>query len=115
MLAAVKAGRLVLPSRFLSSRRSIRLLRLASCWYILVFTRNPFLLVVMVARYNIKHRRIHKGFRVFQNKFAPTSFGFACSRTRWDSSAMVAGAFGRGVSDALLRFFFTQIVDEYRL
>src|ERR1700722_3612766 len=82
MLAAVKAGRRMLPSRFLSRRRSIRLLRLRSCWRILAFTRNPFLLVVMVARYNIKHRRIHKGFRVFQKILAPTTIGFACSRTR---------------------------------
>src|SRR5882672_6275736 len=89
MLAAVNTGRSVLPSRFLSSRRSIRFLRLASCWCILAFTRNPFLLVVMVARYNIKHRRIHKGFRVFQKTFAPTSFGFACSRARRDK--VVAG------------------------
>src|ERR1700733_6799656 len=80
MLVAVKAGRVVLPSRFLSSRRSIRLLRLASCRCILTFTRNPFLLVVMLRCYFIKRRRIHKGFRVFQKTFAPTSFGFACSR-----------------------------------
>src|ERR1700727_747480 len=80
MLAAVKAGRRVLPRRFLSSRRSIRLLRLGGFWCILAFTRNPFLLVVMVARYNIKHRRIHKGFRVFQEKFAPANIGYACSR-----------------------------------
>jgi hypothetical protein len=48
----------------------------------LAFTRNPFLLVVMVARNNIKHRRIHKEFRVFPESFAPPSSGFACSRTR---------------------------------
>ena len=49
-------------------------------WCILAFTRNPFLLVVMVVRYNIKHRRIHKGFRVFPESFASTSSGFACSQ-----------------------------------
>src|SRR5208283_5223068 len=91
MLDAVKAGRLVLPSRFLSRRRSIRRLRFFRNWCILAFTRNPFLLVVMLARYNIKHRRIHKGFRVFPESFAPTRSGFACSRTSADPVELLSG------------------------
>ena len=79
-------------ARHLLWGRSIRLLRLASCWCILAFTRNPFPQVVMVARYNIRHRRIHKGFRVFQKTFAPTSLGFACSRV--SCRLQVAGFFG---------------------
>src|SRR5271165_3444646 len=71
MLAAVKTGRAVLPSRFLWRRRSIRLLRLASCWCILAFTRNPFLLVVMVARYNIRRHRNTRDFEFFQFLASP--------------------------------------------
>src|SRR5471030_570593 len=81
MLLAERTGRSLRLGRVLSSRRSRRRLLRRSCCCNLVVTRNPFLLVVMVARYNIKHRRIHKGFRVFQKTFAPTSVGFACSRT----------------------------------
>src|SRR5476651_1388453 len=80
MLAAVNTGFSVLPSCFLSSRRSIRFLRLASCWCILAFTRNPFLLVLMVARYNIRRRRNTRDFELFQFIASPKRGGFACSR-----------------------------------
>src|SRR5471030_2288264 len=90
MLLAERTGRSLRLGRVLSSRRSRRRLLRRSCCCNLVVTRNPFLLVVMVARYNIKHRRIHKGFRVFQKTFAPTSVGFACSRI---SSNMTTGVF----------------------
>jgi hypothetical protein len=67
----------VLPSRFLSSRRSIRLLRLASSWCILAFTRNPFLMVMMVARYNIRRRRNTRDFELFQFITEPKRDGSA--------------------------------------
>src|SRR5947208_514254 len=67
MLAAVKTGRSVLPIFFLSSRRSIRLLRLPSCWCILAFTRNP--LSVGVDDCSLQHQTLqkHQGFRVFSD------------------------------------------------
>src|SRR6266404_620331 len=43
MLLALNIGRSKPWMLRLSSRRSIRRLRWASCWRILVFTRNPFL------------------------------------------------------------------------
>src|SRR5476649_2989391 len=81
MLLAWNMGFAVLPSRFLSSCRWIRRLRLASCWCILAFTRNPFLLVLMVARYNIRRRRNTRDFELFQFIASPKRGGFACSRS----------------------------------
>ena len=67
MLLAVKTGRAVVPIFVLSSRCCKRRLLRASRWRILVFTRNPLLLVLMMPCYFIKHRRKTKGFRVFKN------------------------------------------------
>src|ERR1019366_544242 len=65
-LDAEKTGRSPRTGLVLSSRRCTRrLLRLRRC-RILAFTRNPFLLVVMMRCYFIQHRRNSKGFRVFQ-------------------------------------------------
>ena len=67
MLLAVKTGCAVVPIFvFRACRRKRRLLR-TSRWRILVFTRNPLLLVLMMPCYFIKHRRKTKGFRVFKN------------------------------------------------
>jgi molecular chaperone HtpG len=42
----------------------------------------------MLRCYFIKHRRIYKGFRVFQKTFTPTSVGFACSRFSHNEDAV---------------------------
>jgi hypothetical protein len=46
----------------------------------LAFTRNPFLLVVMLLHYFIKHRRNLKGFRDFTKNSTQPTAGFARSR-----------------------------------
>jgi len=43
----------------------------------LAFTRNPFLLVVMVARYNIRRRRNTRDFEFFQFLASPNRGDFA--------------------------------------
>jgi len=43
----------------------------------LAFTRNPFLLVVMVARYNIRRRRNARDFEIFQILASPERGVFA--------------------------------------
>src|ERR1019366_651767 len=82
-LDAEKTGRSPRTGLVLSSRRCTRrLLRLRRC-RILAFTRNPFLLVVMMRCYFIQHRRNSKGFRVFQKNSKQKCDTFAWLRTRY--------------------------------
>src|SRR5215212_8102984 len=85
MLVAVNMGRSILLSRVLSRRRSMRRLRLASRWRILVFTRNPFLLVVDGVSLPHQTPQKAKGFRVFQFVVWQTSGRFAWLRASFPS------------------------------
>src|ERR1700704_3148050 len=80
MLLAARTGRSLRMGRDLSSRPWRRRLLRRKCCCILAFTRNPFLSVMMLRCYFIKHHRIQKDFEFFQKTSAPTSVGFACSR-----------------------------------
>src|ERR1019366_2801845 len=83
-LDAEKTGRSPRTGLVLSSRRCTRrLLRLRRC-RILAFTRNPFLLVVMMRCYFIQHRRNSKGFRVFQKNSKQKCDTFAWLRIRYN-------------------------------
>src|SRR6516162_1305876 len=65
MLCAVNIGRSKPCRLCLSSRRSIRRLRWASCRRILVFTRNPFLAGAPESVVTLQTLRKDQGFRVF--------------------------------------------------
>src|ERR1019366_9029458 len=71
-------------------RSTRRLLRLRRC-RILAFTRNPFLLVVMMRCYFIQHRRNSKGFRVFQKNSKQKCDTFAWLRIRYGTEWHCSG------------------------
>src|SRR6185437_12415932 len=77
MLRAERTGRLMSPSRVLSRRRCKRRLRRASCWRILVFTRNLLGLVFDVASLLHETPQKPERFRVFGKKFRKIATDFA--------------------------------------
>src|SRR6185437_3988329 len=93
MLRAERTGRLMSPSRVLSRRRCKRRLRRASCWRILVFTRNLLGLVFDVASLLHETPQKPERFRVFGKKFRKIATDFAYLGANVKPSATNGGTY----------------------
>src|SRR6516162_6922197 len=82
MSLAVNMGRWQLGTLVLSRRRAMRRLRLANCWRILGFTRNPSGRKRGHGLHNHETPEKAEGFRVFQEPCWAGGENLACVRTR---------------------------------
>src|SRR3954447_16350201 len=81
MSRAVNRGRWQLGTSVLSRRRAMRRWRLANCWRILVFTRNPSGVDGAMACNNHETPEKPRDFGFFRKSFSPQGGNLACLRS----------------------------------